>query len=73
LPFKIKDAQFVPGYTRRFVTGGIQHLNFWKFNGQTMEYKIGEMTIPKVFAKRNVVIHSHNRDNTGKFGLNLVV
>ena len=33
LPHKIKDVAFVPGYTRRFVTCGIQHMNFWKFNG----------------------------------------
>ncbi len=33
LPYKIKDVAFVPGYTRRFVTCGIQHMNFWKFNG----------------------------------------
>jgi len=30
LPFKIKDAAFIPGYTRRFVTCGIQHMCYWK-------------------------------------------
>lgn len=37
LPFKIKDLSFIPGYTRRLVTCGIQHMCFWKFNGQSLE------------------------------------
>lgn len=50
LPYKIKDVQFIPGYTRRFVTCGIQHMCFWKFNGQSLEFTIGELTIPKAFS-----------------------
>ena len=50
LPFKVKDVAFLPGYTRRFVTCGIQHMCFWKFNGQSLEFTVGELTIPKAFS-----------------------
>jgi len=52
LPFKIKDIDFFPGSTRRFVTCGIQHMKFWKFSGSNLTYQVGELTIPKAF--RNI-------------------
>lgn len=33
LPYKIKDIAFVPGYTRRLVSCGIQHMAFWRMGG----------------------------------------
>lgn len=48
-------------------------MNFWKFNGQTLEFTVGEMTIPRVFLKSSQgVIYSADKNNIGKFGLNLV-
>lgn len=72
LPFKIKDVDFLPGYTRRFVTCGIQHMCFWKFNGQSLEFTVGELTIPKAFSNIGQNVFSHEKSQQGKFGLNLV-
>lgn len=72
LPYKIKDVAFIPGYTRRLVTCGIQHMCFWKFNGQSLEHTVGELTIPKAFLNAGSGVYSHDKSNTGKFGLNLV-
>lgn len=72
LPYKIKDLCFLPGYTRRFVSCGVQHLTFWKFNGQSLEYTVGELTIPTAFSSIGQGVYSHDKNNVGKFGLNLV-
>lgn len=69
LPYKIKDVQFLPGYTRRFVTSGIQHMNFWKFNGQTVEFTVGEMTIPKVISNVGQNVFATDSSRKGQFGL----
>ena len=72
LPYKIKDVSFIPGYTRRFVTCGIQHMNFWQFKGQSLEFTVGELTIPKSFSNIGTGVYSHKKENQGKYGLNLV-
>ena len=38
LAFKIKDIDFYPNSTQRFVTSGVQHLNFWRLNGRNLQY-----------------------------------
>jgi hypothetical protein len=45
---------------------------FWKFNGQNLEYTVGELTIPRAFVNSGLGVLSHNKNNNGKFGLNLV-
>ena len=62
LPYKIKDIGFIPGYTRRFVTCGIQHMNFWKFNGQNLEFTVGELTIPKAFSNIGSGVYSQDKN-----------
>lgn len=49
-------------------------MNFWKFNGQSLEFTVGELTIPKAFTNVGGAanVFTNNKDNTGKFGLNLV-
>ena len=54
------------------MTVGLQHLNFWKFNGQTMEFTVGEITIPKAFSNIGQGVYQHQKNMVGKFGLNLV-
>ena len=50
LPYKIKDIDFYPGSTRKFVTCGIQHMCFWSVSGANLEYQVGELTIPRSYA-----------------------
>ena len=50
-------------------------MNFWKFNGQSLEYTVGEMCLSKGIlnqpGSQHAVFHK-NKENIGKFGLNLV-
>ena len=45
---------------------------FWQFNGQSLEFSIGEIAIPKAFANIGGAVYSHKKEDTGKFGLALV-
>jgi hypothetical protein len=71
LPFKIKDIDFYPGSTRRFVTCGVQHMNFWRLNGKNLENQVGELSIPKTFSNIGGT-YSHVSRQQGKFGLAMV-
>ena len=64
--------QFFPNSIRKFVTCGIQHLNFWRLNGRNLEYQIGELSVPKAFSNLGGGVFSHAGKNHGKFGLGLV-
>ena len=72
LPFKIKDIEFIPGSTRRFITSGIQHMGFWKLSGNNLIYQVGELTIPKVFKNIGGGTSVKNMQNQSKFGIMLV-
>jgi len=54
------------------VTCGIQHLNFWRLNGRSLEHKIGELSVPKAFSNLGGGVYSHVNRQQGKFGLALV-
>ena len=73
LVFKIKDVDFLPGSTRKFVTAGIQHMCFWTLNGTSLEYHVGELTIVKAVNNAGggqVAVNSNQ--NVAKYGLALV-
>ena len=73
LVFKIKDADFLPGSTRKFVTAGVQHMCFWTLNGTSLEYHVGELTIVKAVNNAGggqVAVNANQ--NVAKYGLALV-
>lgn len=72
LPYKIKDVCFEPGLTRKFVTCGLQHINFWSFNSYNMENTVGELTIPKMFTGAGQGVYTHDKNSQAKVGLHLV-
>ena len=73
LVYKIKDADFLPGSTRKFVTAGIQHMCFWTLNGTSLEYHVGELTIVKAINNVGAGKVSVNANaNMVKYGLALV-
>lgn len=72
LPFKIKDIDFMPGSTRKFITAGIQHMNFWKLSGNHLTYQVGELTIPKAFRNAGGGTSVKNISGHSKFGIILV-
>ena len=45
---------------------------FWQYNGQSLEFSIGEVAIPKAFSNIGSNVYSHKQEQTGKFGLALV-
>ena len=54
------------------MTCGIQHLSFWRLNGRSLEYQIGELSIPKSFSNLGGGVYTHISRQQGKFGLALV-
>ena len=72
LPFRIKDIDFINESSTSFVTAGIQHLCFWKLNGDNLEYQVGELTIKKQLYNVGQGVFSTKPANNGKFGLSLV-
>lgn len=69
---RIRDIEFMPNCTRKFVTAGIQHLSFWTLNGNNLESQCGELTIPRAFSSLTNFAYSLKDDSYGKFGLALV-
>ena len=45
---------------------------FWKFNGQSLEFTVGELAIPKIFSNVGQGVYTHEKAKMGKFGLHLV-
>ena len=43
-----------------------------KFQGQNLEYYVGELSIPKAYTNLGANVYNQNKKNVGKFGLTLV-
>ena len=56
------------------MTCGIQHMCFWKLSGASLEYQVGELTIPKSYSNMGGGTFQHAQaDNVAKWGLALVI
>ena len=50
-------------------------MNFWKFNGQSLEFTVAELCISKGMRSAQLssqVVYQQKKENIGKFGLSLV-
>jgi hypothetical protein len=47
-------------------------MNFWKFNGQSLENTVSEIAIPRAFSSLGQNVYTNDKNKTGKFGLTLV-